>query len=655
MYAHRIAAAVVVACGAGLLVGSPSSAATIADPCAGMTIRDVVVSGDAWLAQCSEWTEKTTTDGGQTWRAPSSRFGGNGRPGADGRGNFFSASGISGGGIVNRLNGVTGVVESFRIVGASFGGWLAVDPSGGLWAPNQCSAGTAGLVKIDLTTKTSTLVASGPCSASAAFAGEQPLRVDDNGRPYLLDGPDSKLVLAGNQLVAAPLPPISVSGGAALTEGGVTGAGWEYLNEGRAIAGEPNFVSTSRSVGLVRRIGDSGAWAPTGRAFATVTNRGVLLPTADGKHLELVSGPLAAALDVSDPQPPDSAEMLDEGNRMRAEVGLPPLLGDALIAKAARNHADYLKLNNVSGHGEAPGTPGFTGGSPAERCSAVGVTCNGEVAYGGTIGRDAVQGWIATVFHRSWFAWPDASIRVGGGFNDRFAIMDAAWNRHFIGAPFGYPRDTYSGPLSFSGEIPDPGSRGYCPQGSVSKPYGTAITIALPDSDSWDREADAIQLRERGKTAPLAGCLMEYDDFYMEGYAAFLPDDPLKPGTTYDVAASWSGRHPDLSWSFTTTGARDDGPNRATPGKKRLRIKVAKRGSNRLRVDANPDGPRVSYRAVLQRRVKSRWRTVRTLKLKAPKHAKTLRTKPGAYRFIAPKQAGLKGAKSRVVKINKVK
>ena len=42
--------------------------------------------------------------------------------------------------------------------------------------------------------------------------------------------------------------------------------------------------------------------------------------------------------------------MLARATGLRADAGLPPLIGDALLAKAARNHANYDKQWD-EGHG----------------------------------------------------------------------------------------------------------------------------------------------------------------------------------------------------------------------------------------------------------------------------------------------------------------
>jgi len=612
----------------------------------------VTVSGESWLADCG-LTKFLSSDRGASWRQVA--FTANDIA-VDGRGKFYAAPGVS----VNVLNGATGAVEEVRIDDSRMQS-LVVDGAGTLWGARcfgedpVAGSGTRTLWRFNLAARTVTQVAQGGrCYRHQYGTGETEytdyLHVDEDGQVFLTESPTTRLVAKNGSLVSEPLVPFATSAGVTLSEGGVGGEGWPYERDVKPLAGYPDYAVIENSGGLIRLTAE-GAWTGTGRAWAVRASDGVLLPGQDGRQLELVTGSLDAAVFTGDATPADSAEMIDEANWMRAEVGLPPLLGDALVAQAARNHADYLKLNNAEvSHGESPGTPGFTGRSPGERCAAVGGICGGEVAYESIVGRDAVQGWIATVFHRAWFTWP-AITRVGGGFNDRFAIMDAAWNRHFIGAPFGYPRGTYSGPLSFGGEIPDPGGETYCPVGSVTEPYGTAITIALPDADSPGGQPDAIQLRERGQTTPLKGCLMKYDDFYIEGYAAFLPDDPLRPGTTYDVAASWSGRQPDLRWTFTTSNqaGSDDQP---TPAKKRLRLRLTKHG-HRLTVDANPDSTTGSYRATLQRQKahKRSWHKVRKLRLAAPKHRRTLRMKSGVYRVVIPRQSGLRGTKSRSVRI----
>ncbi len=73
-------------------------------------------------------------------------------------------------------------------------------------------------------------------------------------------------------------------------------------------------------------------------------------------------------------------------NALRAQAGLPPLIGDAAISRAAENHSRYWTLNPsppreraLDVHREVPGTPGFTGVTVPDRCEAVGTTCAGEI------------------------------------------------------------------------------------------------------------------------------------------------------------------------------------------------------------------------------------------------------------------------------------
>ncbi|MEJ7798644.1 MAG: hypothetical protein WKF42_09105 [Solirubrobacteraceae bacterium] len=56
---------------------------------------------------------------------------------------------------------------------------------------------------------------------------------------------------------------------------------------------------------------------------------------------------------------------LTDANALRAQAGIPPLLGDTAISTAAENHSLYWTLNapsaSVSAHDETSGPPGSPG------------------------------------------------------------------------------------------------------------------------------------------------------------------------------------------------------------------------------------------------------------------------------------------------------
>jgi len=243
---------------------------------------------------------------------------------------------------------------------------------------------------------------------------------------------------------------------------------------------------------------------------------------------------------------PDTTAMLARANGLRADAGLPPLIGDALLAKAARNHANYDKQWD-EGHFETSGRAGFTGIEPGSRCAFVGTTCNQEVMYRGLSGSNAVDGWIATPFHRPALLGPRAGI-VGpaqsDGAGQTTSVMESGENLQELVAEVGYPQGTYRGPLAFHGESPDPA--GDCARigQPVTYPLGAAVTLFAPGA------ALMTGVREVGGAA-LPGCVL---------VDVFLPEHPLVAGRTYEASGSWDlggGARRTHTWTFT---ARPDGP-----------------------------------------------------------------------------------------------
>ena len=100
-------------------------------------------------------------------------------------------------------------------------------------------------------------------------------------------------------------------------------------------------------------------------------------------------------------------------NQLRQQLGMQPLQLDSRLAQAAQAHADYLRLNRMSGHGERPGDMGFTGSTPPERAVAAGfpsrhVSENVHYSYGSAVSEDeagskAVKALMTAIYHRFGF------------------------------------------------------------------------------------------------------------------------------------------------------------------------------------------------------------------------------------------------------------
>jgi uncharacterized protein YkwD len=123
--------------------------------------------------------------------------------------------------------------------------------------------------------------------------------------------------------------------------------------------------------------------------------------------------------------PPDTYGASSEGhqafallNAERQRCGFGLLAQNAQLDAAAKAHADWQILNNQLSHQETPGTPGFTGATPAERVTAAGYTFGGvgdEISalyYSGSIAGTGVFGV------RALLALPYHQVGMLGGYRD---------------------------------------------------------------------------------------------------------------------------------------------------------------------------------------------------------------------------------------------
>ncbi|WP_249175908.1 CAP domain-containing protein [Burkholderia vietnamiensis] len=93
-------------------------------------------------------------------------------------------------------------------------------------------------------------------------------------------------------------------------------------------------------------------------------------------------------------------------NHQRAQVGLPALAFQSGVAQAATNHSVWEQDNNVVGHYETSGTPGYTGVSPSDRVNQFHATTSvGEITAGFTgafsNSTEAIQALFDAPFHRA--------------------------------------------------------------------------------------------------------------------------------------------------------------------------------------------------------------------------------------------------------------
>ncbi len=234
---------------------------------------------------------------------------------------------------------------------------------------------------------------------------------------------------------------------------------------------------------------------------------------------------------------------LTVANRLREQAGLPPLLGDPAIATAAQNHSRYWTLNtpsaSVSAHSETPGTPGFTGAGPSERCAYAGAppSC-GEIMYSAGFA-DPIGTWVATVGHAGLIMSP-TSLTVGGGqVAGGPAVMDGGENGGLLVGPTMFPQGSYSGPLWLASEYPDESAG--CQSSGQGSGSGRPIFVWVPGG-----ALSGFTLTPAGGQ-PLRTC--DVGDVY-------LPDGGLSYTTTYTASVRWqptpNTAAQQITWQFTT-------------------------------------------------------------------------------------------------------
>jgi len=422
-------------------------------------------------------------------------------------------------------------------------GSTAVDDAGTTWVPNVPSP-TDPWGVILVTASGATTVLGG--AAGAATPRVDAVRTPDGMRVWahglgsyrveggalVLDGPEPVLLRDG-QLVFTP-GSTSYDGGAHfLARPGrqvVSGAPGQpattHLRVGQRIA---TRYDERLFRGAPPRVPNSASVVSTGSGFVAWSTSTIAVHDGDLPPSWPASiGALQA----------DSSAMLEVANGLRADVGLPPLIGDAALAQAARNHAGY-DTQWHKGHSETAGRAGFTGRWPAERCAFVGATCSTEVMHFNASPRNSVGGWIVTPYHRPPLMSPRAGL-VGPASSGYTAVMVDGENLQELVAAVGYPQGNYRGWLAFSGESPDPTVACAAKGQPVTWPVGAAVTLFAPTT------ALMTGVREVGGGA-LAGCVLG---------DVFLPEDPLVAGRSYEATGTWDlggGARRTHTWTFTAS------------------------------------------------------------------------------------------------------
>ena len=382
------------------------------------------------------------------------------------------------------------------------------------------------------------------------------------------------------------------AGGLGLLRSGDAGATWAQTwphRSGSALIAGPGWLVLSGSADQITVLHDQGAtWAadyldlPAPRYTSPVVDATgtiylvTLIRDTNQYHLYCYDpaaplGPyhLYFPFVMVTPAPRPYQVAVDRINFWRAIAGLQPVQDHPATRCAAENHANYLALNATGdAHYETAGYPGFTGERLQDRLAYCGYAEPwlqlSEVVVGppemGTVA--AVDGWLATVYHRSGVLEADATA-VGygeGGANvlDSWpgqtptGVWQPARHTRFVLWPAPGQTDV---PSYWNGlEIPDP-----LPPGST-KPVGYPVSL------TWDKFAVTPTLALLA--GPTGTVLCHPNPAQMYPYQAYpyyvflIPVAPLAYATTYTatVAGDTQDGPFNFTWSFTTREEFGTGP-----------------------------------------------------------------------------------------------
>lgn len=273
------------------------------------------------------------------------------------------------------------------------------------------------------------------------------------------------------------------------------------------------FATPSRS-------SESAAPTPTGTAAVASAT-----PTSAAPSPQSTTSPVLSAAAN------DAVEMLRVHNELRLAVGAPVVRGDDRVTAAAQRHAEYLARNNVLGHEESQGDPGFTGISVRDRLVAQGYpdTNASEVATSFGNGVDGVRSLWVLPYHRLGLMHPHAIVagwghaEVGGRSTTVGVIL-----YDFGAAAPDLIRSPAAGQQvagSWDGEeFPD-----VLPAGAA-RPVGYPVLVVFS-------KAQATELRSARLTDPSGREIATYavPQIYEQDYVAIVPAVPLAAGTRYHV------------------------------------------------------------------------------------------------------------------------
>jgi uncharacterized protein YkwD len=284
--------------------------------------------------------------------------------------------------------------------------------------------------------------------------------------------------------------------------------------------------------------------------------------------------PLPSKQEKPTPTPAIDRAVIDRLNSHRKLAGLGPVRLDASISQGCVAHAHYLARNSgqsggLNVHSERADLAGYT---PGGAVSAMRSVIMQSMGFSRTLWQvDAVDGWIATLYHRLPLLHPDLE-RVGLGYATsgdgryRVAVLDARsglprrWSLREGGfRTVIYPADQQKDvPCMFSFGAPE--SPNPLPNNGDSRSAGYPITVEFIGARSINAVEASLTTAD-GNDCPVWLSTPKRpanSTFPQQGTVCLIPKSPLRAGITHTVSCSAliDGTAWKQSWQFTTIARR---------------------------------------------------------------------------------------------------
>ena len=254
-------------------------------------------------------------------------------------------------------------------------------------------------------------------------------------------------------------------------------------------------------------------------------------------------------------------EAIERTNWYRSMMEIEAGTLDPVLNKASQAHADYMACHETISHQQDGDEDGFSGEWVWDRMEAAGYPMEAghlwsEVIAEGYSATEAIDGWVASVYHRIPFTQP-YWIEAGFGLTDRYGAM-AIVTPYPDGPRSGviYPVDGQTDvPIDFNSdwEIPDPDPV----RGVVGHPI--TVTVSAETTSGGIEDPYGLRLLEAVLSGPSGAeitvvAVDPSDDPNLFTMAAMWSVEPLEPSTEYDavMTVEWDGGQETYVTTFTT-------------------------------------------------------------------------------------------------------